>query len=906
MEFEVNGQKISASPTPGQCLRTFLREVGSYDVKKGCDQGDCGACTVKVDGQPVHSCLYPAFRAEGKSVTTLAGLGHPDEMHPTQKQFLEAQGYQCGFCTAGMIVTASCLSEEDKQCPDELGRLMKGNLCRCTGYRAIKDAIHGVKNIEDDVAGKALGAGVGNPLGESIVSGAARYTTDFDIENLHHLKVVRSPHAHARIVKIDKEKALASPGVVAVYTHEDAPPRRYTSATHHDFHVDPDDMYLLEDVVRFKGQRVAAVVADTEAHAAIGANLIEVEYEELPAVFDPEEAMQPGAPVVHELGGESRILHPEKNVFAEVTGEHGDVEQGLAEADIVYEATYRTPRQHHVQLETHASIAYPTDDGRLHVRTSSQTPTLTHEKLCHIFGLHPQNLHVYTERVGGGFGGKQEVLTEDLCVLASLKLGVPVMWEMTRKEEFVACTTRHAMKFDVKIGAKNDGSLTAIQVRVVSNTGAYGNHGAAVLMRCLSDPLPLYNCPNKKAEGYSVYTNTVPAGAFRGYGAAQLTFALESSMDEIAKRVGLTPIEFRRKNVIRAGDQIIGIHDAPHDAEIGSYGLDYCLEQVESALASGRGQPKPEGDDWREGTGLAMCMVETIPAEHRSEAHIRLEPDGSYHLAIGSAEFGNGSITSHRQIAAAALNTTVSRVESVIADTDKAPPDSGTYSSTGTPVAGQAVFNAADALKTRILKAAATHLKVSLESCELTADAVVADDQSVTLADLCASAAGRGWKIATARKAYATPRAVGFNVQGFRVAVNTITGELKILQSAHACDAGTVINPMQLRSQVEGGVLQAIGWATQEYVDMSQNGQVLNDAIRTYRIPNMADAPETEVFFAPTCDPIGPFGAKGMGETPFDPTAPALANAVTNATGVRFYELPLRPDFIWERLNEEG
>lgn len=901
MNFEINGKKFFAEPAVGQCLRTFLRDLGALDVKKGCDQGDCGACTVQIDGKPVHSCLYPAFRAEDKAVKTLSGLANGNELHPLQQQFLDGQGYQCGFCTAGMLMTASCFSEADK---DDLPRLLKGNLCRCTGYRAIRDSIHGISEVETDEAGKGVGAKIPNPLGHSIVTGAARYTADFHIENLHHLKVVRAPHAHARIKSINKEKALAVPGVRAIFTYEDSPSRRYSSATHHDYNVDPDDMLVLDRIVRFKGQRVAAVVADTEAHAEEACRLVEIDYEVLPAVTDPEIAMAPGAPRIHEVGAEGRVLRPEANIFSEIKGEVGNVEQGFAEADVIHEATYQTPRQQHVHLETHCSIAYPSNDGRLHVRTSSQTPTPTHRKLAFVFGIYPQKLHVYTERVGGGFGGKQEVLTEDLVVLAALKLGLPVKWELTRKEEFMATTTRHPMNIRIKLGATKEGKLTALQARVVANTGAYGNHGAAVLYRCLADPIPLYNIANKKAEGYSVYTNTVPAGAFRGYGAAQFSFAMESAIDEVAKMVGLSPFDFRRKNMIRQSDPIVGIHAGPHDAEIGSYGLDYCLDTVEEALQSGRGQPKPEGSDWLEGCGVAMSMVETIPCEHTSEAHLKLNNNGTYHLSIGSAEFGNGSVTSHRQIAATVLNTRVGQVSSNFADTDTAPPDSGTFSSTGTPVAGQAVFNAAEALKRSIQKAAANHFDVSPEECLLEHDRVIAGGKSITLSDLVRSAAGRGWKLVSARKAYATPRAVGFNVQGFRVAVHRITGETKILQSVHACDAGTVINPMQLRGQVDGAVLQALGWATQEYMAIDETGEVLNPAIRTSRIPGFGDAPETEVNFAPTNDPIGPFGAKGMAETPFDPTAPAFANAVSDATGVRFFSLPLRPDFIYTKLAE--
>jgi aerobic-type carbon monoxide dehydrogenase small subunit (CoxS/CutS family) len=508
MNLTVNGKGLSAEPRPGQCLRTFLRGLGWFGVKKGCDQGDCGACTVWLDGTPIHSCLMPAFRAADRMITTIEGLApEGGGLHPMQKQFLDAQAFQCGFCTAGMIMTAASFIGEARE---ELPRVLKGNLCRCTGYRAIDDAIHGRAEVEEDVAGKACGASLNNPFAESIVTGRARYTLDVAMDGVLHLKVLRSPHAHARIVGIRREKALAVPGVVAVYTWEDVPRRLYSTATHEDHLVDPDDTYMLDNVVRFVGQRVAAVVANSVGAAEAGCRTLEVDYELLPAIFDPELAMTPGAPILHAKGGEAS-----GNIYIDIHGEVGNVEEGFKAADVVHEQTYSTSRVQHVHLETHGTLAWRGDDGRLHVRTSTQAPFITKQKLCYLFGLFPRNVHVFTERVGGGFGGKQEMVTEDLCVLATLKTGRPVMWEYTREEQFIGATTRHQMTTRVKLGSKRDGTLTAIQVRVVSNTGAYGGHGGETLAASLGSPLMVYRCPNKKADGYTVYTNMVPGGGFR-------------------------------------------------------------------------------------------------------------------------------------------------------------------------------------------------------------------------------------------------------------------------------------------------------------------------------------------------------------------------------------------------------
>ncbi len=904
MSYIVNGRNFSKEPRPGQCLRTFLRELGWFGVKKGCDAGDCGACTVWLDGVPVHSCLIPAFRAEGHQVTTIEGLAKNGELHPMQRAFVEAQGFQCGFCTAGMIMTAASLSEEDRQ---DLPRVLKGNLCRCTGYHGIEDAIRGIKNIEEDRPGAACGAGLRAPASEAIVTGKVRYTLDTEVEGLLHMKLVRSPHAHARIVSIRKERALAVPGVHAVLTWEDVPRRLYTTATHDDYHVDPNDTYMLDNVVRFVGQRVVAVVAESEAAAEEGCRCVEIEYEVLPAVFDPEEAMRLGAPVLHDKSPESRIRRPGQNILLEIHGGVGDVAAGFAEADAIHEGTYDTHRVQHAHLETHCSITWLDAQNRLHVRTSSQTPHITKQKLCYLFSLYPDSVHVFCERVGGGFGGKQEVLTEDICAAATLKTGRPVKLEFTREEQFIGSTTRHPMRVHIKVGARRDGTLTAIQIRVVSNTGAYGNHGGETLYASCGESIAVYRCPNKKVDAYSVYTNTVPSGAIRGYGMTQTIFAVESAMDELARTLKIDPFEFRRRNIVRPEEQMVAESAVVSDTEFGSYGLDQCLDLVQQALTRSNGVKRPEGADWLEGQGVALSMHGAVPpTEHRSEARLGLGEDGNYHLAIGTAEFGNGTTTVHGQIVAAVLGSTVSRVRIVQSDTDRTGYDTGAFASAGTVVAENAVRLAAEALRERMLNFAAKHYGVSRDACRLEYDAVLCNGKRNPLADFSAAARQAGRPLEVVRKAYGTPRSVTFQVQGFRIAVHRVTGEIVILQSVHGADGGVIINPMQCRAQIEGAVAQGLGWALIEKMVFDENGRIINPTFRNYRIPAFADIPRTEVYFADTRDAFGPLGAKSMSEAPIYPITPALANALTDATGIRFYDLPLAPDRIYCRIFESS
>jgi CO/xanthine dehydrogenase Mo-binding subunit/aerobic-type carbon monoxide dehydrogenase small subunit (CoxS/CutS family) len=895
LNYNVNGKLFSAEPAPGQCLRTFLRDRGVFGVKKGCDAGDCGACTVWLDGKPFHSCLIPAFRAAGRAVTTIEGLAQGGELHPMQRAFFNAQAFQCGFCAAGMIMTAAALDDTRRA---DLPHALKGNLCRCTGYRSISDAFAGVTAIEEDVAGRACGASLPNPFTEGIVTGHARYTMDVAVEGLLHIKVLRSPHAHARILAIGRDRAKAVPGVVEIFTWEDVPRRLFSTATHEDHLVDPDDTYVLDNVVRFVGQRVAAVVAETEAAAEQACRLLDVTYEPLPAVFDPVAAMEPEAPVLHDKGGAER-----GNIFVDIHGEVGSVADGFKAADAVHEMTYSTSRVQHVHLETHGSIAWRGDDGRFHVRTSSQAPFIAQQKLCHIFGLRARDLHVFTERVGGGFGGKQEMISEDLCLLATMKTGRPVKWEFTREEQFIGATTRHQMTTHVKLGAKRDGTLTAIDIHVVSNTGGYGGHASETLAAALGNPMTVYRCPNKKAVGYAVYTNMVPGGGFRGYGSSQTTFAIECAIDELGRLLGMDPFEIRRKNMIRPGDWMESVWKDPNDAGFGSYGLDQCLGLVEKALGSGDGIAKPGGEDWAEGTGIALAMLDCgPPTEHRSGAQMALLPEGSYHLAVGSTEMGNGSVTSHRQLAASVLGARADEIAIVNADTDLAPYDTGTFASTGTVVAGQAVALTAAALRDNIIEFASRHTGVGRDTCRLEGEAVVCGNHRIALTDLHTAGSKAGHRFEAKRKAYLSPRTVAFNVHGIRLAVHRMTGEIRILHSVHAADIGRLINPMQCRGQIDGAIAMGFGWALTEKM-VYDGGTMLNPTLRNYRIPAFADVPRSEVFFADTYDTIGPLGAKSQGECAINPVAPAIANALADATGVRFPHLPFTPDRIYSKLS---
>ena len=568
-----------------------------------------------------------------------------------QRAFLDAQGFQCGFCTAGMIMTAASLNQAQRA---DLGRALKGNICRCTGYRSIDDALAGLREIED-ANDDACGRNVPAPAGPDIVQGHARFTLDVDVEGLLHMKLARSPHAHARIRSIDTRAALAVPGVVAVFTHADSPKTAFSSGRHEDRTIDPDDTLVLDDVVRFVGQRVAAVVAESEAAAEEGCRKLVIDYDVLPAVFEPEDAMQDGAPVIHAKGPEARIHDPQRNIAGEIHGGIGDVEEGFAQADVIHEGSYFTPRTQHAHLETHAAIGWVDDSGVLNLRSSTQVPFLTRKELARVFGLDPRKVRVFCERVGGGFGGKQEMLVEDIVALAALRLKRPVKLEFTRAEQFTAATTRHPMRVSVKLGARRDGTLTAIA------------DARRLQYRRLRQPRPC-----RAGACLLGVDRGLPLSQQEG---GRLRRLYQHRAGGRLPRLRPAADQFRGRKRHRRG----GARDrhgrprhppAERDSARRRHAVDRRsarrrdLRQLRARpvlrpdRAGLRRRRRAPPDGWLTGQGFALSLANTIPpGGHFSDSFIALRPDGAYELTVGTAEFGNGTTTVHRQIAASVLAT---------------------------------------------------------------------------------------------------------------------------------------------------------------------------------------------------------------------------------------------------------
>jgi CO/xanthine dehydrogenase Mo-binding subunit len=536
-------------------------------------------------------------------------------------------------------------------------------------------------------------------------------------------------------------------------------------------------------------------------------------------------------------------------------------------------------------------------------------PFLVRDEIARLVDLPPERVRVFTGRVGGGFGGKQEILTEDLVAVAVLHTGRPVVYEMSRAEEFTRTTVRHPMRVAVSLGASRDGRLSAMKVDVLSDTGAYGNHAIGVLFHGCAESVSLYRCPVKRVDAEAVYTNTVPSGAFRGYGLGQVILGIESALDELALELGLDAFELRLRNAVRPGDPLLTVHPDPEpDLEFGSHGLAECLSLARTALRRGNGVSPPAGEQWRVGEGMAASMIATLaPRGHVAQTSITLDGAGRYHLRVGTSEFGNGTTTVHVQIVCTVLGTTPDRIEMSNSDTDGAAYDTGAFASAGTTVAGKALYAAANRLRRILFTAAAGLAGVDQQRCRMHRDGVRAGGRLIGFAELFDAVPAehrRGEDVGADGHEFGERRSLAFNVQAFRVAVDVRTGAVRILQSVQAADAGFVMNPAQCRGQVEGGAAQAIGSALYEEVLIGDDGSVSNPAFRTYRVPQLADIPVTEVYFAHTSDTLGPFGAKSMSESPYNPVAPALGNAIRRAVGVRPYELPFSKDRVWRMLRD--
>ncbi|MBC7221117.1 molybdopterin-dependent oxidoreductase [Candidatus Bipolaricaulota bacterium] len=763
-----------------------------------------------------------------------------------------------------------------------------------------------------------MGQSVTKVDGPSLVAGKPVFTLDHDVPGALVGKILPSPHAHAAIVSIDTAEAEAVPGVRAILHHGNVPRVPYTTAGQGWPEPSPYDTVLFDRKVRFVGDRVAAVAAETEEAAEEALRKIRVEYKVLPAVLSPEEALADGAPVIHDEPDAEGIYDAKHNIVAAVDIPVGDVASALAEAHVTAEATCEIPYSQHAAIEPHGVIAYFDEAGRLVLRTSTQVPFHVRRIVARVVGLDPARIRVIKPRIGGGFGSKQEILLEPVAALLALRTGRPVRMAYSREEVFIASRTRHPMRVAVKLGAGKDGVLQAIDMEVLSNTGAYGAHALTVLSNVGSKTLPLYNkAPHLRFRGKAVYTNLPVAGAYRGYGATQGYFALEVAMDRLAEALGMDPIELRKRNHIRVGEtspifEKIGEGREGTAQVVRSCALADCLRIGAERIGwkENRGRRREDGP-WVHGLGMACAMQGSgITGVDMAAATLVMQDDGSFRLLVGATDLGTGSDTILAQIAAQELGVPVDRVLVYSSDTDFTPFDTGAYASSTTYVSGNAVLRAAQSVHRQILDVAAAALGERPEVLELAEGAVASrkTGRRLTLGEI----GHRATYVVDQRQIAATasftcpespPPFAAFFCE---VAVDRETGVVRVERFVVAADCGVAIHPKAAEGQLEGAILQGIGHALCEEMLFAPSGRCVNAGFFDYKLPSSLDTPRIEAILVPSEEPTGPWGAKSISEIGINGPLPAISNAIYDAVGVRLTRAPFTPERVLLALRAAG
>jgi putative selenate reductase molybdopterin-binding subunit len=1001
--LEINGVEQTLEIHPADTLLAVLRREGLFGAKfGGCQAGECGACAVLLDGQPVNSCGVVAASAAGHRIETIEQVGqHPDQgwkktegLSIIQQAFIDSGAIQCGYCTPAMVLAAQALLRDvPEPGEDQVRAALSGILCRCTGYAKPVQAILRAAAIlrgetvepvslapkpeplagdgapgQWPLSGEGLPAGaaaspgtlstqqrvmpqmwttpesatrtvVGRPERKvdaiKLVQGKPAYTDDLQLRGMLIGKILHSPVAHALIRHIDASKARALPGVAAVLTYQDIPRVVYSTAGQSDPIPGPLDSFSLDHKVRFVGDRVAFVAAESEAIANQALALIEVEYELLPVLLDSRQAMQPGAPILHD---EPEFVNfadsdPRKNLAAEIRIDIGDIEKGFAEADFVIEGDYEVPKVQQAHIEPHVVITYWDEDDRLVIRTSTQVPFHARRILAPVLGLPVKRIRVIKPRIGGGFGGKQEVLIEDVAAHLTIATHRPVKVEYTREEEFIAARSRHPMRVHMKTGVLKDGTPTANAMYALSDTGAYGCHALTVTGNTGHKAMALYvgdspyrEAPNIRFYADVVYTNTPPAGAFRGYGVPQGYWPVERHMEKIARELALDPIAFRLKNALRPGE----LHPfstawsegrEPRPEIVHTVGLEQCVQQGKAAIGW---EEKFGNPQWRlstgkaylrKGIGVALMMQGTaIPYLDMGGASLKINDDGSFNLLIGATDLGTGSDTVLAQMAAEVLGVHTEDILVYSSDTDFTPFDKGAYASSTTYISGAAVVKAAQLVAERIKIRAARMLgtpasPLQAEDIRLVErHALAPDGHGVSLEQVAHDALHyQDQEQIMAVASFMSPVSPPpFAAQFAEVTVDIETGQVTVDALVMAVDSGVIVNPITASGQIEGGMTQALGYATCEEMLYDAKGRARERDLVDYHIYRADEMPDLTTIFVETFEPSHPFGVKAVAEIPMDGVAPAVGNAILDACGAQVDINPATPERIWKALRAGG
>ncbi|HEX6271110.1 MAG TPA: molybdopterin cofactor-binding domain-containing protein [Anaerolineales bacterium] len=949
MTLSVNGKQYSLEPIAGETLSTLLRRrLRLTGTKIGCDEAECGACTVLVDGESVVSCIYPAERADGKSIVTieglaveftarhakdvkekereslgaLSGLGGLKALHPLQEAFVEHGAVQCGFCIPGQIMTAYALLERNPNpTSDEIRFALKDTLCRCAGYQMIENSIlaaaeslrtgESIKkpNVPDSIhLHKSVGHTHLRPDGIEKVTGKALYTDDLEFDGMLYAKVRRAMIPHGFLTKLDISRAKALPGVVAVLTAEDIPGEHDHGLVIYDWPV----MIGVGERVRYVGDAIALVAAETQEIAEQASALIEAEFDLQPVITNPVQARQEGVPQIHEKG----------NLLKHIKVRKGDMDLGFAESDVILEHTFHTPIYDHAFIEPECSIGVPLPDGRMEIYVGSQIPYQDRTQVARAMGWPEERVRVVGQLMGGGFGGKEDVMGQIHVAMLANVTQHPVKLLFDRHESLLVHPKRHATQIRVKIGAKKHGRIVACESELYGDTGAYASLGEKVMTRATTHSAGPYDIPHVRADCYAMYTNNPPAGAFRGFGVTQSAFAVESMMDMLAEKLDIDPVELRRMNSLHVGS----ITNTGQELRE-SVGLIECIDKVSSAMCQVSGLPREDLFEPHSASdtphlvrswGFAAAYKNTGlggGAPDKSGAEVELYENGTFEVRSSSAEMGQGLVTVMRLTVAEEMAVSPEQVRVLVMDTDLTPNGGPTTASRQTYVTGNASRFAAKTLRDAITATLAEKYDVRPEQIRFEYGIIHANGHSMTYAEVAQEMKSMG-QHPRALYEYEAPKtqplgtggdmhfAFSFGVQAAEVEVNKLTGEVRVLKVISANDVGMAVNPLGLQGQVEGGVMMGLGnCLTEEFI--MDNGNVVTDHLARYRIPSIMLTPEITSIIVEQPTAEGPYGAKGVGEICSIPTTPAITNAIYNAVGVRVDKLPVDQELIareiWER-----
>ncbi len=928
LTLTVNGRAVALDPQPGETLAQLLRQrLHLTGTKIGCEEAECGSCTVWVDGEPQLACIYPAARAQGRAITTIEGLAatcappsathhaprttHHD-LHPLQQAFVTYGAVQCGFCIPGQLMTAAALlNRQPDASPDEIRQALKDTLCRCAGYptieRAILAAAHSLRTGDPvpppsvPLSGQPLhviGAPVIRADAVDKVTGAARYTDDLSFEDMLHAGVRRAEVPHAIVRRIDTSRAQALPGVAAVLTAADIPAEHNHGLVIFDW----PSLIGVGERARYVGDAIAIVAAETREIASQALALIEVELEVQPVISSPVQARQDDSISLHEKG----------NLLKHIKVRKGDVGLGFAEADVILEHTYHTAITDHAFLEPECSIARPLPDGRMEIYVGSQIPYQDRHQVARTFGWPDGRVRVVGQLMGGGFGGKEDIAGQIHAALLAQATGRPVKLLYDRHESLIAHPKRHATQIRVKMGATKDGRLTAVETELYGDTGAYASLGEKVMTRATTHSAGPYDAPHCQADCYAMYTNNPPAGAFRGFGVTQSAFAIESLMDTLAATLGRDPVDLRRQNALRLGSTT-NTGQLLHE----SVGLSECIDLVEAEMRRRGGEnpfaprPDPAAPHLLRAWGFAVGYKNTGlggGAPDKALAEVELFEDGTLEARSSSAELGQGLVTVMQMITAEEFRLDPNRVRALVMDTDLTPDGGPTTASRQTFVTGNAVRYAAITLREGMARTLAERYDLPPEQIRFSEGLAYVNGHQVPLGEVVGMMKAEG-RTAKALYEYWAPEtkplgqggdmhfAFSFAAQAAEVEVDTRTGEVRVLTIIAATDVGKVLNPLGMVGQVEGGVMMGLGNALTEHF-IVENGVPFSDRLARYRMPSIVQAPEIVVIHVEHPAAAGPYGGKGVGEIVSIPTTPAITNAIYNAVGVRIDRLPVDQEEI--------